>query len=79
MRKPTIYDIARATEEKQPHFFTRKTLKFFNQTMRDFSVWKQDGRVFITAPMKDGRGHIIGYTHREFTGDDLIHFNPEEV
>ena len=28
---PTIYDIKRLTEDTAPHFFTRKTMRFFNQ------------------------------------------------
>ena len=31
----TIYDIKRMSEDKAPYFFERKTLKFFNQTLKD--------------------------------------------
>ena len=47
----TISKIKTLTEETNPHFFDRKTLKFFGQTMRDFKVYKQpDGKYLITAP-----------------------------
>jgi len=45
-----IYDIKRLTAETSPYFFSRKTLKFFGQTMKSFKVYKQDdGRYKITA------------------------------
>jgi len=67
----TIYDIKRLTAESSPYFFTSKTLKFFGQTMRSFSVRKQnDGRYFISAPMIDRfTGRNMGQTTR--------YFNPE--
>ena len=62
----TIYEIKRRTEETAPYFFTRNTLKFFGQTMRDFKVYKQaDGRYMITAPMRIN-GRIAGHTERYF-------------
>lgn len=65
----TIYEIKERTEETQPYFFERKTLKFFGQTMKDFKVYKQDdGRFLITAPIRSG-GKIVGNTER--------YFNPE--
>lgn len=46
-----IYDIKRETEETSPHYFDRKSMKFFGQTMKDFKVSKQDdGRYKISAP-----------------------------
>ena len=68
-RKPTIYDIARLTSETSPHFFSKKTLKFFGQKMSSFKVYKQDdGRYLITAPMMHG-GKQVGATQK--------YFNPE--
>lgn len=62
MRKPTIYEIKRASKKTSPHFFSRETLKFFGQTMKSFKVQKcDDGRYFIQAPRKHG-----GYTRRFF-------------
>tara|TARA_R100001039_G_scaffold10623_1_gene5455 strand:+ start:58837 stop:59067 length:231 start_codon:yes stop_codon:yes gene_type:complete len=68
----TIYDIKRLSSETSPHFFTRKSLKFFGQTMKDFKVYKQsDGRYMITAPMKN--------THRnnKVIGQTVRYFNPK--
>jgi len=64
----TIHDIKRLSEDKAPYFFTRKTLQFFGQTMRSFSVMKQtDGRARISAPMIDRfTGKNVGTTVRYF-------------
>jgi hypothetical protein len=70
MKTPTIYDIKRLTADASPEFFTRKTLNFFHQTMRGFSVVRQpDGRVRIAQPMRDRSGRVVGQTVR--------YFNPE--
>ncbi len=63
----TIYDIKRKTAETAPYYFSRNTLKFFHQTMKDFKVYKQvDGRYLITAPMRDNSGKVIGSSERYF-------------
>ena len=70
----TIYEIKRRTEATSPYFFSRDTLKFFHQTMRDFSVYKQkDGKFLIVAPIRQRTrftsGPVfatIGYTRRLF-------------
>jgi len=50
MRKPTIYEIKRLTKEKAPYFFSKDTMKFFNQTLKDFKVESvKDGRFKISA------------------------------
>jgi hypothetical protein len=62
MRKPTIYEIKRATAETSPYFFSRETLKFFGQTMKSFRVTRcTDGRFYFYASRKTG-----GYTRRFF-------------
>ena len=62
-----IYEIKRLTKETSPYFFSRNTLKFFGQRMKDFKVYKQfDGRYLITAPIIDFRGKNIGNTRRYF-------------
>ena len=75
----TIHDIKRLSEAKSPYFFTTKTLKFFGQTMRSFSVKKQiDGKYYISAPMRDrNTGKIIGTTERYFNPvtNELEHVN----
>lgn len=50
MRKPTIYEIKRLTKEKAPYFFSKDTMKFFNQKLKDFKVeTMEDGRFKISA------------------------------
>ena len=63
----TIYDIKRMSEDKAPFFFARKTMKGFGQTLKDFSVKKlNEERYYISAPMRDSRGHQVGVTKRVF-------------
>jgi hypothetical protein len=66
--KLSIYDIKRLTEKTSPYFFSRDTLKFFNQKMSDFKVTRyfEMGLYFIIAPMRNERGETIGYTTRYF-------------
>jgi len=62
MRKPTLTEI----KEHNTLFFSRETMKFFHQTMRDFKVVKSpNDRIFLYAPMKDNKGHNIGYSFKE--------------
>ena len=49
----TIYDIKRLTSETNPYFFSRETMKFFNQTLKDFSVYK----------LKNGNYKIVCASH----------------
>ena len=47
----TIYEIKRLTKKTAPYFFSKDTLRFFGQTLKDFKVYKQkDGRFKIIAP-----------------------------
>ena len=63
----TIYEIKRLTAITAPYFFTRNTLKFFGQTLKDFRVYKQtNGTYLITAPMFDRSGRNVGTTERIF-------------
>lgn len=65
-----IHDIKTATAETSPYFFSRDTLKFFHQRMKDFKLKRQpDGRTKISAPMRDNTGRTMGETVR--------YFNPE--
>lgn len=62
-----IYEIKRRTSETSPYFFSRQTLKFFHQTMRDFSVHKHGENTYlISAPMRDHSGKQVGTTRRLF-------------
>lgn len=61
-KRLTIYDIKRLTAETSSYFFDRKTMKFFGQTLKMFSVCKcGDGRYFIKAKRKGN-----GYTEMFF-------------
>jgi len=62
MIKPTI----QAIKEKNQVFFSRDTMRFFHQTMKDFKVVKSPkNRIFVYAKMKDGDNRPMGYTFRE--------------
>ena len=72
MKTPTIYDIKYDTLDKSPYFFSPKTLKFFGQTMKDFSVRKSPtGKVFILAPSY-WCGKLMGYTFREYVDHNVV-------
>jgi len=63
----TISQIKAATLQTCPEYFTRKTMRFFGQTMRDFSVKKQpNGRFKISAPMRNHDRKIVGHSVRFF-------------
>ena len=50
----TIHEIKKLTENTAPYFFSRDTMRFFGQTLKDFSVVKQDdGRFKVSAPSGD--------------------------
>lgn len=67
----TIYDIKYRTTET--HFFDRKTLKFFGQTMKSFSVHKIDATHYrISAPIYCGKG-----PGRRYCGQTVRIFNTE--
>lgn len=64
MKKPTIYEIKRATLETAPYFFEPQTMKFWGQTLKSFSVYPTENKneFLIEAPTK-----IEGiYTRRIF-------------
>jgi len=63
----TIYEIKRRTKITAPYFFTRETLKFFGQTLKDFKVKKQmDGRYRIKAINRNAPHNKPYYTIRFF-------------
>jgi len=62
----TIYNIKKRVQNA-PYFFSRKSMKFFNQTLKDFRVYKVNDITFeISAPMKDYTGKVMGTTKRTF-------------
>ena len=49
-KRLTIYDIKYRTMETAPYFFSRDSMRFFRQTLRDFHVNKlPDGKYLIWA------------------------------
>jgi hypothetical protein len=73
----TIYEIKRRLEDSAPQFFSRETLKFFGQTMKDFRVYKQeDGRFLFTAPIRQ-RCRVFGSETWATIGHTRKVFNPE--
>jgi hypothetical protein len=62
--KMTIYEIKRRLGDST-HYFDRKTMKFFKQTLRDFSVYKiTDGKYLISARLHGG-----GLSRRIYNAD----------
>lgn len=73
----TIYEIKRRLEETTPHYFSRETMKFFGQTMKDFRVYKQkDGKFLMVAPIRQ-RTRFSGSEIWATTGQTRRIFNPE--
>ena len=73
----TIYEIKRRLEDSAPQFFSRETLKFFGQTMKDFRVYKQeDGKFLFTAPIRQ-RARFSGSEIWATIGQTRRIFNPE--
>lgn len=65
----TIYEIKKRTKETAPYFFSKDSMKFFGQRLKDFKVKKQlDGRFKILA--KSGKNW-------ENTHWTIRFFNPE--
>jgi hypothetical protein len=63
----TIQEIKRLSSITAPYYFSKSSLKFFGQRMSDFKLKKQtDGRILISAPMRNSEGKIIGRSERYF-------------
>ena len=80
-KRLTIYDIKMRTETTSPCFFSRKTMEFFGQTLKDFHIRRQaDGRYRIEAPSYQG-GKLMGLTIRYYNPltDDLDLEEPEDL
>jgi len=62
----TIYEIKYETRETEPYYFSRDTMRFFGQRLRDFRVAKMaDGRFRISAPVRYA-GKIVSESVRYF-------------
>ena len=73
----TIYEIKEQTKKTAPHFFSKDTMKFFNQRLKDFKVKKlNETEYLIYAPTywynncesieEIINGRLMGYTMRIF-------------
>jgi hypothetical protein len=66
MKTLSIYEIKNRVTNA-PYFFTRQSMKFFNQTLKDFKVIKlENGNFYLFAPMYNNQGKNVGTTEREF-------------
>ena len=73
----TIYEIKTRLEETAPKYFSRETMKFFGQTMKDFRVYKQEnGKFLLTAPIRQ-RTRFSGSEIWATIGQTRKIFNPE--
>jgi len=74
--KYTIYDIKTINEQNGGKFFSRGNMKFFKDTLKDFSVIHRDGRVFIRR--KAGRIKKDNYNQITFNAPQSAwEFNPD--
>jgi len=65
MQTPTISEIASHNADAGGFYFSRDTLKFFNQTLRSFKVYQVRDRIFVYAPCRwDGK--LMGYSIAEY-------------
>jgi hypothetical protein len=83
-KTPTIHEIKAAVEagKSDNYLFTRDSMKFFGQTLRDFKVKRSPtGRIFIYARSywKDDHGgrRLMGYTFREYLDGQLLNLRAE--
>lgn len=72
----TIYEIKRRLEDTAPQYFSRESMKFFGQTMKDFRVYKRkDGKFLMVAPIRE-RTRFSGSEIWATTGQTRRVFNP---
>ena len=62
----TIHEIKKRTQKTAPHFFSRYTMKFFNQTLKDFKVKKLNDNEFLIFAPSYWDGQLMGNTMRVF-------------
>lgn len=54
IQKPTISEIKERTFASAPYFFSRSTMRFFGQRMKDFKVYREGENFRIYAANKQG-------------------------
>ena len=62
----TIYEIKEQTKKTAPYFFSRKTMKFFNQRLKDFKVKKLNETEYLIYANSYWNGQLMGKTMRIF-------------
>lgn len=80
-KTPTIYDI-KYSITNESHYFDRQSMRFFGQTLKDFTVKKSPaGRIFIYAPIKDKYTNKLtgGYSFREYAENKLVNVPINEL
>lgn len=62
----TIYEIKRRSQEKKPYYFSRDTMKFFGQTLKDFKVYKLTNNIYefrANRPYGETRAYFDAITN----------------
>lgn len=56
VKTPTIHDIKYASQKAERYFFSRQTMRAFGDTLRNFGVFQDNGKIFIhrKKPVKHG-------------------------
>ena len=62
----TMYEIKQRTQETAPYFFSKQTMKFFGQTLKDFRVYKQKDGKYLVIAESGGNWQYKHYTKRLF-------------
>ena len=62
----TINEIKKRTQKTAPHFFSRDTMRFFNQKLRDFKVKKLNDTEYLVYADSYWFGNFMGVTIRVF-------------
>jgi len=65
----TINEIYNSEEKKGTYFFSKDTMRFFNQKFSDFKVIENQGKEYIIAPSVMDFG--IMFTVREWKNETL--------
>jgi hypothetical protein len=60
----TIYEIKEQTKKTAPHFFSRETMKFFNQRLKDFKVKKLNETQYLIYAPSYWDSKLMGNTMR---------------
>ena len=64
MKIKTVYDLKYAYLEKHPdgHFFDRRTMKFFGDTMKNFGIVNQKNNIILYRKNPVNGGRMGGFS-----------------